>query len=250
MKNESRKLVLGRLWPLLNQHWFKIGLVLLVLYAVLSKDLSFNISIEAPETPAAQPQPEDELQTTRQSRRETLTDNGLNAAHATSHFDLLPSWGDNPNAQLMLLMERTDRGDIRKFIKRFSHVAEAEQEKYGIPASIILAQGLLQSMAGQHPAVDRGNNYFQLLCTDDWQGQTQDGEKGQCLRRYDNAWMSFRDHSLFLTTGSNGHLRRLNGASYQQWAEGLQQSKHNDNDELGQQLIQIIKEFDLDEYDA
>ena len=248
MKNESRKLVLGRLWPLINQHWFKIGLVLLVLYAVLSKDLSFNISIEEPETPAVQPQ--DELQSTRQSRRETLTDNGVNTAQTTSRFDLLPSWGDNPDAKLILLLERMDAGDIRKFINRFSHVAEAEQEKYGIPASIILAQGLLQSMAGQHPAADRGNNYFLLECTDDWQGQTQDGDISQCLRRYDNAWMSFRDHSLFVTTGSNGQLRRLKGASYERWAKGLQESDYQDNEELGKQLIRVIREFYLDQFDG
>lgn len=247
MKNESRKLVLGRLWPLLNQHWFKIGLVFLVLYAVLSKDLSFNISIEAPQEPAVQPK--EELQSRRQSRRETLTDNGLSTEQTSSRFDLLPSWGDDPNAQLMLLLEQTDESEVEQFINRFAHVAEAEQEKFGIPASIILANGLLKSMAGQHPATKRGTNYFLLPCTDDWQGQTQDGERGACLRRYDNAWMSFRDHSLFYTSGSNGHLRRLKGEDYRNWAEGLEASKDNDNDLLAEQLIRIIHEFKLDQYD-
>ena len=248
MKNESRTLVLGRLWPLLNQHWFKIGLVLLVLYAVLSKDLSLNISIEEPGTPAVQPK--EELQSTRQNRRETLTDNGINTAQTTSRFDFLPSWGDNPDAKLILLLEQTEETDVRKFIKRFSHVAEAEQEKYGIPASIILAQSLLHSMAGQHPAAERGNNYFLLECTDDWQGQTQDGEKSQCLRRYDNAWMSFRDHSLFLTTGNNRQLRRLNGASFQDWAVGIQESTFQGNEELAKQLVRVIQEFGLDQFDG
>lgn len=248
MKNESRKLVLGRLWPLLNQHWFKIGLVLLVLYAVLSKDLSFNISIEAPEEPSVLP--EEELQSRRQSRRETLTDNSLSTEATANRFDLLPSWGDDPNAPLMLLLEQTDESEIEGFINRFAHVAEAEQEKYGIPASIILAHGLLKSMAGQHPATARGHNYFQLPCTDDWQGQTQDGERGACLRRYDNAWMSFRDHSLYYTSGSNGHLRRLQGEDYRGWAEGFELSKANKNDHLAEQLVRVIREFNLDRFDS
>lgn len=247
MKNESRKLVLGRLWPLLNQHWFKIGLVFLVLYAVLSKDLSFNISIEAPQEPAEMP--DEELQSRRQSRRETLTDNGAAIEQTANRFDLLPSWGDDPNAQLMLLLEQVDRGEVEDFVNRFAHVAEAEQEKYGIPASIILAHGLLQSMAGQHPATENGNNYFQLPCTDDWQGQTQDGQRGACLRRYDNAWMSFRDHSLFYTSGTNGHLRRLKGEDYRRWAEGLQLSKQNENDHLAEQLVRVVREFSLERYD-
>lgn len=247
MKNETRKHVLGRLWPLLNQHWFKIGLVLLALYAVLSKDLAFNISIQAPEEPTVQP--EEELHTRRQTRRETLTDNGVSTQQTTSRFDLIPSWGDDPNAQLMLLLENTDRAEVQDFVNRFSHVAEAEQEKFGIPASIILAQGLLQSMAGQHPAAKRGSNYFQLPCTDDWQGQTQDSERGKCLRRYDNAWMSFRDHSLYLTSGKNGHLRRLTGESYREWAEGLQHSKRNENEKLAEQLLRVIREFELDQFD-
>ena len=247
MKNETRKLVLGRLWPLLNRHWFKIGLVALATYAILSKDLSFNISIQAPEEPLEIP--EEELQSRRQSRRETLTDNSATTAQTTSRFDFLPSWGENPDAAYLLLMEKTERRDIQQFIKRFSHVAEAEQEKYGMPASIILARGLLQSLAGQHPAVEKGHNYFLLPCTDDWEGQTQDGERGTCLRRYDNAWMSFRDNSLYLTSGENGHLRRLKGADHREWAEALQHTKGNDNDQLAKQLLNVIREFGLDKFD-
>ena len=118
-----------------------------------------------------------------------------------------------------------------------------------MPASIILAQGLLQSLAGQHPAVEKGHNYFLLPCTDDWEGQTQDGERGTCLRRYDNAWMSFRDNSLYLTSGENGHLRRLKGADHREWAEALQHTKGNDNDQLAKQLLNVIREFGLDKFD-
>jgi hypothetical protein len=246
MKNETRIFVLGRLWPLLNQHWFKIGLVALFLYAFLSKDFSFNIQIQAPERPATQP---DDYQTRRQSRKETLTDSGDVQAQASNRFDFLPAWGTDDSEYLILRLNRLEAEDIEQFLQRFSHVAETEQEKYGIPASIILANSLLQSEAGTHYLVSRGNNYFGLPCSDDWQGQTQDGEKGECLRRYDNAWMSFRDHSLYYTTGNNSQLRQLAGKNHQRWAKAMEDSPANTTKRLADQLLELIEKFDLARFD-
>lgn len=248
MKNETRSFVMGRLWPVLSQHWFKIGLVFLALYAVLSKDLSFNINIQAPETPATQPL--EEYQSRRQVRKETLTDNGEIQPQATNRFNFLPSWGTDDSKYLILRLNRIEETQIDEFIQRFSHVAEAEQEKFGIPASITLAHSLLYSQAGLNPLVSKGNNYFCLPCTDDWKGQTQDGEKGECLRRYDNAWMSFRDHSLFYTTGQHASLRQLSGKSYQVWAKALEESPTNTTKRLAEQLLELIDKFQLGQFDA
>ncbi len=248
MKNETRSFVLGSLWPLLSQHWFKIGLVFLALYAFLNKDLSFNINIQAPESPATQPL--EEYQTRRQARKETLTDNGGLQAKATNRFNFLPSWGTDDSKYLILRLNRIEEKQIDDFIQRFAHVAEAEQEKFGIPASIILAHSLLYSQAGQNSFVTNGNNYFGLPCTDDWQGQTQDGEKGECLRRYDNAWISFRDHSLYYTTGQHASLRQLTGKSYQTWAQALEESPNNKTKRLAEQLLELINKFQLGKYDA
>lgn len=248
MKNETRPFVLGKLWPLLSQHWFKIGLVFLALYAFLNKDLSFNINIQAPNSPATQPL--EEHQSRRQVRKETLTDNGDLQAQTTNRFNFLPSWGTDDSKYLILQLNRVEEKQIDQFIQRFAHVAEAEQEKFGIPASIILAHSLLYSQAGQHPLISHGNNYFGLPCTDDWQGQTQDGEKSACLRRYDNAWMSFRDHSLYYTTGQHANLRQLKGKSYQAWAKALEESPNNKIKRLAEQLIELIDKFQLEQYDV
>lgn len=248
MKNETRAFVLGRLWPALNQHWFKIGLVLLMLYAFLNKDFSFNINIQAPETPATQPQ--EEYQSRRQVRKETLTDNGSTQAQVTNQFDFLPSWGTDDSEYLLLRLNKVDAEEIDKFIQRFSHVAEAEQDKFGIPASITLAHSLLFSQAGQHPLLSKGHNYFGLPCTDDWQGQTQDGEQGECLRRYDNAWMSFRDHSLYYTTGPHTSLRQLVGEDYRSWAKALEDSPLNTRKRLAEQLLELIDKFGLGQFDG
>ena len=248
MKNETRTLsVPGRLWLLLSQNWFKIGLIFLALYAFLSKDLSFNINIQAPTSPATQPL--EEHQGRRQVRKETLTDNATLPTQSTNRFNFLPSWGTDDSKYLILRLNQVQEEQIDQFIQRFAHVAEAEQEKFGIPASIILAQSLLFSQAGQHPLVSKGNNYFGLLCTEDWQGQTQDGEKGECLRRYDNAWMSFRDFSLYCTTGQHASLRQLSGKSSQTWAKALEESPNNKTKRLAEQLLELVEKFQLGQYD-
>ena len=247
MKNETRIFVPGRLWSLFSRHWFKIGLVGLMLYAFLNKDFSFNIQIHAPERPAAQPE---DYQTGRAARRETLTDNGEPAEKTGNRLDLFPAWSGGDSEHLILRLNRLEAEEIERFIERFSHVAETEQEKYGIPASIILANSLLHGEAGRHYLVKRGNNYFGLPCTDDWQGQTQDGEKGECLRRYDNAWMSFRDHSLYYTTGKNSGLRRLIGQSPGKWAHAMADAPDNATDKLAEQLLTLIDKFNLERFDG
>ncbi|PSR13156.1 MAG: hypothetical protein DA408_10430 [Bacteroidetes bacterium] len=247
MKNEIHPLGLGQLWALLNQHWFKIGVVILLLYAFMSKDLSFNISVQAPVEPVEAPV--EEYQETTPVRKETFTDNGLDAEPNTTRFDLLPQWTSNPDLSRLENLQRVEDRQVRAFVKRFAHVAEAEQEKFGLPASIILAHALLQSQAGQLEPAARGNNFFALPCTDDWQGQTQDGAHTSCLRRYDNAWLSFRDHSLYFTTGPHASLRKLSANQVAAWAKAMNNSKGNTIPDLDDQLLATIKAYQLAQYD-
>jgi flagellum-specific peptidoglycan hydrolase FlgJ len=145
-----------------------------------------------------------------------------------------------------------DDADIQAFVRRFAHVAQAEQDKYGIPASVILAHGLLKSQAGQAQFAAQGNNFFALTCTDDWDDQTQDDPTRTytCLRKYDNAWLSFRDHSLFYTTGKHTSLRNIGANDYQAWAKALRKSKYNDVKALDDQLLAIIARLSLTQYDG
>ncbi|MEZ4988463.1 MAG: glucosaminidase domain-containing protein [Saprospiraceae bacterium] len=139
------------------------------------------------------------------TRKQTFTEHGLAESQEERHyFDWLSGWGkDKANHHLLKRLRQVSEPDIEAFVQRFQHVAQSEQEKFGIPASIILAHALLQSNAGTLPVASVGYNYFALPCTSDWEDQTQDGSSSECLRKYNNAWLSFRDHSLFLTTGSH-----------------------------------------------
>lgn len=248
MKDTSTQpLVIVRLWQFVSQHWFKLGVAILLLYALLSKDFVFNVHIQSPTTPANAPQ---EMSPPQKSRRETLTDAA--APSATHQMDLLPQWGsaDVRGHTLLRQLSGVDDADIQAFVLRFAHVAQAEQGKYGIPASIILAHGLLKSQAGLARFAAEGNNFFALTCTDDWDDQTQDAPTFTCLRKYDNAWLSFRDHSLFYTTGKHTSLRNLGRHDYRAWAKALRKSPYNDVKALDDQLLAIIDRLDLAQYDG
>jgi hypothetical protein len=242
MENISQSLVKAKLLPFVNQHWFKIGVAVLALYAFLSKDFAFQINIHAPGEPSTLPTTPDSR--TAKKSRETLTDNLSAGEVIATTFDFLPSWG-NDGSPMIERMDRLDENSIQQFFQRFQHVAETEQEKFGIPAAIILANSLLNSQAGKAPYAVQGNNFFRLTCSEDWKGQTQDDDRGNCLRSYDNAWMSFRDHSLFFTTGAHAAFRDIPASNYRAWAAAMNDSPYNEEKRLDKQLITIIERFKL-----
>ena len=142
-----------------------------------------------------------------------------------------------------------DEGSIQAYIARFSKVAASERKKFGIPASIILGNALLHSLAGTAEIAEAGaNNHFALRCTPDWQGP-QRTYAGQCYRQYENAWTSFRDHSFYITTGSFSHLRQLSDTDYKGWADALEKAGFSQEKDLGRQLVKAIQVYGLEKLD-
>ncbi len=134
------------------------------------------------------------------------------------------------------------------YIRRFSHVAVGEMKKYDIPASIILANSLLHSEAGTRDMAVKGNNHFALPCTLDWLSKS-DMYGGVCYRHFDNAWMSFRNHSVYLETPPFIHLKSLGTKDYKGWAKGLEEAKYSNYENLMQELISLIESYDLTRFD-
>ena len=94
---------------------------------------------------------------------------------------------------------------IEEYIETFSEIAKAEMVAYGIPASITLAQGILESGFGKSELVLKTNNHFGIKCHNGWDGEFayhDDDEKGECFRKYNHPMYSFRDHSVFLSSRS------------------------------------------------
>lgn len=138
------------------------------------------------------------------------------------------------------------------YIDQYKDIAIEEMLRYGIPASITLAQGLLESGAGQSELARKGNNHFGIKCHG-WSGRSvyhDDDERGECFRAYSNARESFEDHSKFLKSGSRYRsLFSLDHTDYKGWARGLKAAGYATNPVYAQSLIDIIEAYDLHQYD-
>jgi len=139
------------------------------------------------------------------------------------------------------------------YIETYKDIAMREMREHKIPASITLAQGLLESGAGNSALAREAKNHFGIKCHKGWEGDTyimDDDAKNECFRKYNNAEESFVDHSLFLTTRSRyAALFDLDITDYEGWAKGLKAAGYATNPKYAQLLIDRIKLYDLTKYD-
>ena len=135
------------------------------------------------------------------------------------------------------------------YISKYSNIAIEQMEKYHIPASITMAQGLLESGAGRSELTRRANNHFGIKCGSDWFGKTSyhdDDASQECFRSYNNAQESFEDHSLFLTTKRRyASLFNLSIYDYKGWARGLKAAGYATSPVYADNLIRIIETYEL-----
>ena len=140
------------------------------------------------------------------------------------------------------------------YIARYSSMAVEQMKQYGIPASITLAQGLLESDAGRSVLATKCNNHFGIKCHSDWTGRKMyhdDDERQECFRCYRDADDSFRDHSLFLVNGARySSLFKLGNTDYKGWARGLKAAGYATSPTYADKLIELIERYGLDRYDS
>ena len=140
------------------------------------------------------------------------------------------------------------------YILRFSPVAMEKMRDFKIPASITLAQGLLESGNGNSKLATQANNHFGIKCHKEWSGKTffmDDDEKNECFRSYKNPDDSYRDHSLFLTQRTRySFLFELNLMDYQAWAKGLSKAGYATNPMYPQLLTRLIERHQLYRFDS
>jgi LysM repeat protein len=139
-----------------------------------------------------------------------------------------------------------------EYIETWKEEAIYQMALHRIPASITLAQGILESRDGNSRLAKEGNNHFGIKCHSDWEGRRiyeDDDQKGECFRHYSNARESFEDHSDFLKKPRYASLFELKPSDYKAWAHGLKQCGYATNPEYAKLLIRIIEENSLTEYD-
>jgi len=143
--------------------------------------------------------------------------------------------------------------NVRDYIKEYKALAIDEMHRYNIPASITLAQGILESGSGSSKLAREANNHFGIKCHVNWTGGKSyhdDDLKQECFRKYNSVFDSFRDHSLFLSGRKRySFLFDLRKTDYKSWAKGLQKAGYATNKTYAKSLINLIKEYDLSQYD-
>ena len=217
----QNQLYTAYLW--IYTRWMTVFCCVLLVYLLAQKNITLQISLNSPTVTASTP--------TLPTKPTTLK--------AT-----LPS-----TSKKELTVEQKKQ---MVYVQRFAKVAKNEMHQYGIPASIKLAQGLLESQAGNSPLATKNNNHFGIKCF------SKSCKKGHCrnfsddshkdfFRIYPTAWESYRAHSLFL----QGKRYQLLQASkdYKDWAYGLQKAGNATDSKNARKLIRLIEELGLGRYD-
>lgn len=155
---------------------------------------------------------------------------------------------------LSLFLIAADRTPQDAYIEKYSAIAVSEMERSGVPASITLAQGLVESRAGQSALAVEGNNHFGIKCHNDWKGKKMyhdDDKRGECFRVYPTAEQSFRDHSDFLRFKDRYKgLFELDPRDYKGWARGLKKAGYATDPSYASKLIKVIEDYGLYRFDG
>jgi len=254
-------LLLSRLSAFVARHWLRLLIAGFALILVSRKQVNFNVRLGSP-TPVEVPAPAG-LPATDATTGQASTLLSDAAVSGTNGDDLAAAeppqergfferfrlfGGGDSDLSRYDLLTRVEEREVAAFLRRFSNVAQAEQEKFGVPPSITLANALLFGKAGLHEAAQQYNSYFALPCGDDWPGPTARAG-GHCIRTYETAWTSFRDYSLYVTSGRYAPLRQFGETDYRRWAAGLEELGFNDTEDLAEQLLRTVDRYQLFRYD-
>lgn len=240
----------------LKNHWFKLSVLLIVITAFAGKNMNVDFRMNAPaksDKPMLNEKPEvvkpllhTPAEAPKKIQRTTEADHYVAQENSISKTGLLSVFRKNNNDKLAedaQLIYASD-AEVAAFIERFKKVAVTEMEKYNIPASVTLAQSLLASQAGTSIIAVQTNNYFNLECKNGWDKANATFD-GTCIRKYETAWFSFRNHSKHLTQGSLQHLTHLDKTDYQRWAKGLELAEYSTDKLYAEKIIRIIEKHQL-----
>ena len=164
-----------------------------------------------------------------------------------------------PSVKQLQQVRKLERGNkslnkhTLQYVRKYAPLAVLEMHEYKIPASITLAQGILESGNGRSELASKSNNHFGIKCHTGWKGQRvyhDDDEKGECFRKYKYVQTSYKDHSKFLTGRRRyAGLFKLRKTDYKGWARGLKKAGYATDKKYPKKLIRIIETYKLYEFD-
>lgn len=252
------------------KHWFQIFLFGLGAYILFNKDISVQFNLNSAGSFAAAEQ------LTIVPDYSNPRNPGANVLPTAYHSDTKPKkkkkkkWKDNrannfSNLTLILSPSYAERHNIpdeivaekmatlNGYVKRYAKIARSEMREFGIPASITLAQGLLESNAGESRLAIESNNHFGIKCRRKCRGCTcrnySDDDIYDMFRVFESPVNSYREHSELLTSKRYKHLLKLKKSDYKGWAKGLKKAGYATDKRYAEKLIKIIEVMKLYKYD-
>ncbi|WP_445749577.1 glucosaminidase domain-containing protein [Polaribacter sp.] len=165
----------------------------------------------------------------------------------------LPSVNETKHVEKLKETEVNLNKFTLEYIERFAPIAVKKMHTHKIPASITLAQGVLESGSGRSELALKSNNHFGIKCHTNWTGESvthDDDEKGECFRKYEFPETSYEDHSAFLTQRKRYEfLFSFGTKDYKKWAKGLKDAGYATDPKYPEKLIKIIEDYKLHEFD-
>jgi len=237
----------------LFKNWMKVGFLSACAFFALQKDLNFNVNFKSKEalssTVAATTQP-------MALNVSNINDQSKTTTTKKGHFLFAPSTsskGVPTGVEKPIVMTKKVKKQLA-YVQKYSKIAQAEMEKYGIPASVTLAQGLIETNAGASSLATKNNNHFGIKCF------SRKCKKGHCsnfsddthkdfFRTYKDAKESFRSHSELLVGKRYRHLKKLGTKNYKDWAIGLRKAGYATDKRYHHKLIRLVEDLHLYKYD-
>lgn len=180
------------------------------------------------------------IQTTRNGSNTSVSQNKNNSSNKSQTIEASPR-------------VKVTNELILNYIENYKGVAQSNMMTYGIPASVVLGQALLESGYGVSSLCIQANNHFGIKCHNDWLGESvryDDDSVGECFRKYNDPKDSFQDHAFFLTSRSRySALFKLDYKDYKGWAKGLKDAGYATDPQYPTKLISLIERYELYKYD-
>lgn len=262
IKHFARTNIIGiQTWA--QTYWFRTILICIGLYIVFTKDINLQVNMQsnlasvssaidqAPNPKAAPVKLKN--QSNPVASLTSYFSKEKKAAHWSKELDHLQALF--PSNGLSRSEIKTKKAAINQYVKRFAKVSQTEAKKYGIPASIKLAQAILESDAGHKSTAGKANNHLGIKC------KKRICKKSHCANfkgdshkdfyiKYQSAWANFRAHSKLMKSKKYKHLLDLGSNNYKEWAKGLEKAGYSKSTDYDKKLLQIIDALDLFKYDV
>ncbi|MBK6622202.1 MAG: glucosaminidase domain-containing protein [Saprospirales bacterium] len=244
-----------KLW--LNKYRYKLYMLGFLCLVIQTKDLQFTIGMDGypiADFQAIRPFPRLMVQAISDAT-DDLIEGPISWKSLLTEEQAKPAKQSPKATPVELPAKGTERRSAQMdYVARFSKLAQIEMKKYGIPASITLAQGILESESGNSRLASRHNNHFGIKC------HSKSCPRGHCVnyaddspkdffRQYGTAWESFRAHSEFLNRDRYRSLHKLRPTDYKGWARGLQKAGYATGNKYAEKLIRLIEDLKLYQYD-